>query len=572
MEPSEIGSLSLERIYQLSNFGNLERSIRWHNGLAKVLRGAEYIDAAIEESLISLDMSEENPWALSTLARCHAARDEYALAIEWERKTIAAAPKTDNDFLYDSYWAISNWSGLLKDYESAIEASKKGWLYRRDYPDAMCNYIWDLNAASRHEDLLEFVESLATFTHEVTNETLLTELFIGCQTTDFESIVHAAQVLRRLDFIQPAMETAIAVADRRDINKALTLRLELARVLHRYADDKPEAMALLEHILDIRAEKSRSVDPWVVKESSDELSQMYFAEAVAAKTQGNTSDMWISKLETLSTQKKADSDEVIGTTANASVVLGLWHRLHGENAKAKPCFKAKIQECVDILTDDDPNNDWTGYYNLGETLLHAGDYSNAAAALEITFLNYDKLKAAEQAKQELEQRAKGRELDQDSRGGTEAEDTITASTARLTTLSPPAEDPSEGFIATTPSIEAGTLSYGIPDNRPTEEELHKLIDDAKELNYYICDGECKREFHDWTTIYFCEICLDTNFCEQCIDLLKTNRLPFRACSSDHTFFQGDPTADKLDDVTTVKVDGNYMPLTEWLDMLRTKWT
>ena len=113
--------------------------------------------------------------------------------------------------------------------------------------------------------------------------------------------------------------------------------------------------------------------------SSDALSELYFARAMAAEKQGSDPSPWITKLSALATHKKSESDsdgdsEEVLSTRDASLVLGLWHRLHDRHDEAKACFKAKILDAITILTDTDPDNDIWGYSELAQTFLMAGTW------------------------------------------------------------------------------------------------------------------------------------------------------------------------------------------------------
>ncbi|KAI9792037.1 MAG: hypothetical protein M1835_008091 [Candelina submexicana] len=563
MKIFEIQLIPLPRIYQLAEFGNLEKNIRWHNSLAMVLRLAGYIDAAIEENFNSLRLNEHNPWAMTELAWCYQERKENALAIEWMRKSIYVAPENDVDSVSQSYLVIAIWSRELKDYEGAIAASRKAWHLDRDNPHCMSIHILNLTRAS-HSEMLDFVESLAKINNTITRETLLTEMLIGCEPVIFEYIANAARALGRMVFMQPAIEAAIAVANRRgDIEGWLELVLKLATFCYRYARDKPKATALWESIVETGAEKRSIVSPRFVKQSSDELSQVYFANAVTAEERGLFPGVWIRELEALS-HLRGDFN-IIGT-GDSSMMIGLWYRLHGEHQKAKAYFRARILEVIEILTDDGPSNDRDGYVTLMETLLHAGDKENAAAAAAMILLDVNKAKDARRAKIALAERVKRLDAEQGTRVTAEDEDGKRLSRERSAT-----GEPLKDLVTDTPRTATDTLGVEVDNKRPTVAELQKIIDDADNLQFCGCDGDCNWDAEDWTAFYFCKICLDTCFCDHCIELVKTDKLGFDKCSSQHTFFQGYSIDKDALEIAATMVDGKYVVRKEWLDMLRKQW-
>ncbi|KAI9696731.1 MAG: hypothetical protein M1836_005093 [Candelina mexicana] len=563
MKIFDVGLIPLPRIYQLAEFGNLEKSIRWHNSLATTLRQAGYIDAAIEENFNSLRLNEHNPWATTELAWCYLERKEYALAIKWKRKSIDVAPENNIGFASESYLAIALWSRELKDYGGAIAASREAWHLNRDDLDCMCVHILNLKRAS-HPEMLDFVESLAKINNTITSETLLTEMLIGCEQVIIEYIANAARALGKMVFMQSAIETAIAVADRRgDDEGCLELVLKLATFCNKYARDKPRATDLWEYIVEVGAKKGSSVSPRFVKQSSDELSQVYFAYAVAVEGWGMYPGIRIRELEALS-HLRWDFDTI--GTGDPSMMIGLWYRLHDWHQEAKACFRPRILEMIEILTDDDPSNDRDGYVTLMETLLHAGDKQNAAAAAAMILLDVDKAKNARQAKLALAERAERLDAEQGKRGTAEDEDVNKLSRERSA-----AGEPLKDHVTDTPRTATDTLGVEVDDKRPTVAELQKIVDDADNLQFCGCDGDCNWDAEDWTAFYFCEICLDTCFCDHCIELVKTDELPFDKCSSKHTFLQGYPIDKDALEIAATMVDGKYVVRKEWLDMLRKKW-
>lgn len=58
----------------------------------------------------------------------------------------------------------------------------------------------------------------------------------------------------------------------------------------------------------------------------------------------------------------------------------------------------------------------------------------------------------------------------------------------------------------------------------------------------------------WKELYICEICLESIcFCEQCIGLVKNDKLPFKICNKDHVFYKAFPVADGLGTTSDGKI-------------------
>lgn len=99
----------------------------------------------------------------------------------------------------------------------------------------------------------------------------------------------------------------------------------------------------------------------------------------------------------------------------------------------------------------------------------------------------------------------------------------------------------------------------------------------KTPDYYIdtfgwtCGGDCTRKIEEWQGFYICDTCLGLCFCDQCVELVKGNKLGFRKCNPKHSFWQVYPSDAKLLDVATEKVDGKTVPRAAWLERLREEW-
>jgi tetratricopeptide (TPR) repeat protein len=69
------------------------------------------------------------------------------------------------------------------------------------------------------------------------------------------------------------------------------------------------------------------------------------------------------------------------TSEMSKLLLGRYHGIHRELPhallQAQEALRVYMQSGLDLLSDDDPENDWQGYLQLAEVLLHYGDELNA---------------------------------------------------------------------------------------------------------------------------------------------------------------------------------------------------
>jgi tetratricopeptide (TPR) repeat protein len=97
---------------------------------------------------------------------------------------------------------------------------------------------------------------------------------------------------------------------------------------------------------------------------------------------------------------------------------------------------------------------------------------------------------------------------------------------------------------------------------------------------WICDGYCSSELPilrvrrdgPYEELHFCQICEAVCFCERCLPLLKSGKLPFRVCSPDHEFLQVYPIPESAKDVAARFVDRKAVEVRkQWLEGLREEW-
>jgi tetratricopeptide (TPR) repeat protein len=85
-----------------------------------------------------------------------------------------------------------------------------------------------------------------------------------------------------------------------------------------------------------------------------------------------------------------------------------------------------------------------------------------------------------------------------------------------------------------------------------------------------CDGICglspstERGFHS------CRCCVNIDFCEDCLTLLRRNELPAKRCNPKHEFIKLG-TFEKAPQREIVRVGDSEIPIKEWIEEIKKKW-
>ena len=576
-----MSDFSLKRLRFLAEYGGFKQNAYWHRRLAKIYRDAGYINAATKEFSISIKMDGQNYAALEGMAFCYEQRKDYLSAIEWEYKALAVVSNESSVEKAGLLQQISTWKSLLGDKDGAIEASHAAYLLSPQDTDTSIAYLSALEEKLEFQAILDFAAKLETLDSAREGESMLTCLIVESWGRAHDIIGNAARRLGRIDSVEQPMRDATAAAERRKSTPGLLsiefnlyqFLLSWGDFLNTYAYKMDEAIEVYETALDRFSKKKTSSEYWNPSESiRDRLCQLYYHKAKAAERAGIHFDDWVLKLEGLAKASNAKDVQDASISEHSSLMLGLWYRLHRREQEAKSCFRTRILNGIDTLTDDDPENDLYGYITLAVALLKAGDRENAGAAFAVTTAPLDRLKEKRRAAQKA---SSGDETSKEKTTKESFHSTDPATLNESLTSSLENSDPKEKTRVTSDDADANAVA---PDDKVDTDSAEmttqiKESDDLLTTFIWSCDGECRRQVEDWQEVYFCEICTYfTCFCEVCVELAKKGTLRFRKCDSSHTFFRVYPLSEEVRDVATVRVEGKVLPRTEWLEALRREWT
>ena len=570
--------ISLNRLQLLAEYGGFEKNAYWHRRLGRVYRSAAYNSAAIKEYTTSIKMNSQDSYALRELASCYEENKDYLSAIEWHCKALAALPKESRVERAKILLKISEWKFLLEDMEGAIKASHDAYFSDPEVADTAFAYLMALEENREYAAIMSFAASLETKKSPHEGENMLTFLFI--ETWEWNMISHAASRMSEIDSLDRSMKDAFEAAERRKSSPGLSSSeiasheryfqyalLGRADFLNIYAYKIDEAIETCERALSTQRSGQDLSD--LRKGAKDRLSQLYYHKAKAAECAGIRFDHWVTNLEGLAQMSNAKDVEDVSASKASSLMLGLWYRLHGRGQEARLCFRTQILECIDRLTDDYSRYNMYDYYTLAQILLKAGDRDNAGAIFAVITEPIGRLKE--------NRRAARKAISED-----EAFETRTM-TVRVPIHSTVVGAQAESIMEKAEDEDIEGNPQVTDDNAVVPDE--NIDTDSAEMNTQIkseddmstlvrrwsCDGKCNRRVEDWQEIHSCEICINTDFCDECIKLVKSRTLPFRKCDADHTFYQAYPPREELLDVATVRTEGEIVPRAEWVEALRKEW-
>lgn len=325
-------------------------------------------------------------------------------------------------------------------------------------------------------------------------------------------ILSACAETGQLDLAEKSFKAVSTYAtDSKNASGTALADAALAKLHLRYHQDEYWAIQIWERIL---KEQPRTVG---ASHAALALAPLYFTNAMLS----TEAYLWVNKLKRLETQLESDGLPNLGglrPLEEIFALIGRWYTERGDIDRARARILPLMKQAIRGLRDTRSVNNHDDYLELGRALLCSGDRANA----EIAYALVSPLNKIEQL------------------------------------LRPSKLGNNPGYLATEQSDD--------------EEDIETAT--AFEFSA-VCDGMCKRRAREFNSFNKCEICIDVDFCDGCLERLQCNDLPLRICNPRHPFLRTYPPKGLVR-----KVAGGYMihnsntgdlALDDWLDGISREW-
>ena len=598
-----------------------EFSAIWFGRVAAVLEGMYYIGPSTKYYLKAVDEDPTLAFALAGLGNTYLLSNSYLKAVEWLEKAREASKGPNDKDLYLScvrkmavlQFRLGHKNAAIDGLAEAIELDPGGH-------DALREYIELLEAERRVEDIVKLFESLRTEILEPTGNSRIVEFLFFF--ADDQLFVERLRALTRqvglVKYMEDAYRSAIKAAKAKQIEGLrAALRSGLGFLYCRQLLNEDMAIKTWERVISDPEVATSSARYYKARASaSEQLSVIYCNRAFDADDNPSVSGEYVQRLEDLTRQRAALETDFKETysTRRETLVLGTWYHMHGREQEAKACFREHVMLAIDLLTDDRDDNDWEGYRVLANALMYAGDDVGSSSV----FAHREQLMMQEKARDEASKNNSSAVVKDDSAArqqnvtSIEEGDHVALKSEIINALEtkPPAVDEDGDSkkgkvnvnleeLAKTEEGAEGSDNAEEDENVKTNEKTAKrenLIEDSKitaeesendstpTLDQEVridwpgdefgpqgrCDGPCRRPLSVAAGVHFCRYCIDVAFCDDCLELVKTNTLPFLMCSSKHTFLDCSGTPEMMKP-GEIKIGENVFMMREWLGGLRRRW-
>jgi tetratricopeptide (TPR) repeat protein len=372
--------------------------------LARTLRDLGKYPEAIENFRLASSLQSNNWLSQWGLADCYAFQKEYRMAIdimEATTKAIESGEMGDDqeakESLIDIPRDLAEWNKKAGNTDETF-AIYKSMLQEdpNDYDTALSIMIL-FHEKNDYQGLLDFLQSRTESSHEVTGLDHRTEAFHAHYDNEkyHETLFALALNTENFDMILESYNIAVTAAKQRYIEgrqSGDTAEEEFGRVCQAILMHKT---ALLSYSSTAQTAERRefAIDQWTLVMQMDEPSQSYLPIVKSivrqklarvcfeeARRDPATAAQYLEHLEQMASFKNIGYWDGGYDESYPTRLISRWHALQGEEQMAKDALRAHVKTYLDLLSDDDPLNDWQGYHGLALHFMSAGQDVDALAA------------------------------------------------------------------------------------------------------------------------------------------------------------------------------------------------
>lgn len=529
--------------------------------------------------------------AMEGTARSYGEQEQYQLAIDWQTKAIKAIPEPISWIGSFLHTGIVTWSLKLGNPDLASESARIAFATNTWNTDAQLKYLEMLDKQGKRDEIMSTIQWMNENEINDMGYSLLIRLFIS-EIDVYGEIGKACRVDRQSAWVLDVMDAALEKVDKDDRERIkVWLPLQMAKFRYTWYDDREdEAIELAEKFLERLGRQTSAFQEGFTQDRSEitnKLAQLYFDKAVASfnTAHGTSSEanVFADKLKSLAvsiTTSFADDYDGFDFFRKdyPSLLWGRWLRDYrkADEKTWRKCFKVRLLEEMNSLDDDDPTNDTAGMTSLAISLFHAGYRRDAAAILAILF---KPLEDAEAKKSKAKKEAEGQGNNPEQGERKQADHSQPGSGSSSSDLH------REQWAKAEPDDADQSRNEGISDQLPRKHENDSGPESPKgrrslSLNItekgweFYCDN-CMRHTTEVKEMYFCEICQDVAWCEDCVVLAKDRSLKpglnEHKCNPNHELYRVWPIPNEAKGLAAEYLGGGIELRREWLERLRGDW-
>jgi tetratricopeptide (TPR) repeat protein len=281
-------------------------------------------------------------------------------------------------------------------YQAELRRDPEAW----DLAEALMNV---LRAGKKYVQLMNFIEELSNDWIDGFGGSRLTKMSheLAYSWTYHDVLFEAAKATDNLSLVIKAYENTIDRAKAGSIDQEdIDGRYLVKQLSHHYGvllfysdakDGREEAVRLWEQNLRDTSGKTGVWPEMIQYRSRERLCLAYLQNAKIAELDAEVAKNNMGKLADLCISPIC-GDLFSTLDADPKLILGRVFHLLQQEEEAMASLRGQVKIALDLLSDDDPSNDWQGYEKLATVLMYIDDDLNAQAAWSL-IQPYDEPKA-----------------------------------------------------------------------------------------------------------------------------------------------------------------------------------
>jgi tetratricopeptide (TPR) repeat protein len=278
----------------------------------------------------------------------------------------------------------SEYNKAIELYQAVLHRDPEAWDLAVALMDA-------LRAEKKYVQIMNFIEELSNDWIDGFGGSRLTKMSheLAYTWAYHDIIFQAAKATENLPLVMKAYENAIDRAKADPIDQADMGRIYVINQLsHHYGillfysdakDGREEAVRLWEQNLCDTIGKTGDLPEMIHYRSREKLCLAYLQNAKIAELDAEVKKSNMRKLADLSIDPNSGGFGA-PLSHDPKLIIGRCFHLLQQEEEAMASLRGHVKIALDLLSDDDPTNDWQGYRNLATILTYIDDDLNAQAA------------------------------------------------------------------------------------------------------------------------------------------------------------------------------------------------
>ncbi|KAJ5291022.1 hypothetical protein N7478_000273 [Penicillium angulare] len=415
---SDMGEIQAAQIFHAAEWAQKQIELQTlgyeeSRNLARTLRDYGQYDEAIEQFKHTATLSANNWFSQWGLADCHASKKGFTVAIEIleaakrgiEAREIGNPDELEEE-LVEMERDLAEWNKEIGQSEKALGIYHKLLQDKPEDYDTVLELLKLLHKQGHRQGLLEFFESLKHSTDAWSGFSRRTQSIHAHYYRDeyhdalFASVANEEEFQIIFEGYEEAISAAkVTLAKGRKAGNAqqewgaqicqIDLMNRLALLCQENSAQKPERTAYaIDQWLRI-LEINGTDDALIVERQAMVRTNLALVCFENASKNPDTATHYLKHLESIAASIHADDFGEWLHKMYPTRILARYHALQGEDTKVKDLLRGSIKMNLDLLSDDDPLNDWQGYRLLAINLMFAGQEADALAAWSLIGPNED---------------------------------------------------------------------------------------------------------------------------------------------------------------------------------------